>query len=68
VAEVNEIGTLMNTMRKLALELNDINAPCFQAMAEKAGWISDRISGRLGGGCVCGEMEGWTNYSTNIEE
>jgi hypothetical protein len=58
--DITEIATTLNSLRKLAATIDDEQNVVVEALAQKAGYLSDRCLLALGEGAVCGDFEAWS--------
>ncbi len=59
--DLSEIGTILNSLRKLAAEITDDKAVVVETLAQKAGYLSDRCLTALGEPLVVGDFEAWSS-------
>jgi hypothetical protein len=57
--DLSEIGTILNSLKKLAPDIDDEQNVTVTALAQKAGYLSDRCLSALGANPVCGDFTAW---------
>ena len=64
--DLTDIATLLNTLRKLAPDIDDDQNVTVEALAQKAGYLSDRCLSALGEKVpVVGDFEAWSARETH---